>query len=159
MLRLPPFRSKKWRDGARNQPCTFAGPTCNGDWLTTVFAHLNGAVFGKGMGQKAHDVAGLDACAACHHYIDVGHGTKPVMTDAEFNRKLLAGVVLTVLNRALRGIAVIPQDIERSLHDTPTKPRLPKEERAPVAQRQNPWPPKGTRKINSPNNLSRKATT
>jgi len=34
------------------------GPTCNGNPETTVFAHLNGAAFGKGKGQKAHDIAG-----------------------------------------------------------------------------------------------------
>lgn len=154
-----PIRSRKYLDGAKGQPCQFRGPTCNGDPETTVFAHLNGAAFGKGMGQKAHDIAGFDACFACHAYVDTGHGTRPQMTDAEFIAAQLAAVIRTMVNRARRHIIVVPLDPERLSHDKPVKPRKPKAERAPVAQRQNPWPPKGSRKINSPNNLRRKATT
>lgn len=153
MLRLPPIRSAKYLAGAKNQPCTFTGPTCCGDPATTVPAHLNGAAFGKGMGQKAHDIATLDACFECHRYIDTGHGTRPLMTEAEFNAALLVAVIRTIVNRARRGIIIVPMDAERLHHDKPTKPRKPEAERAPIAQRADAWPPKGSRKIQSPNNL------
>lgn len=128
-LREPPIRSRKYLNGAKGSPCTFMGPACNANPETTVFAHLNGAAFGKGKGQKAHDVAGLDACFACHSYIDVGHGTKPMMSDAEFNWHLMRGVVLTLVNRVRRQIVIVPLDPERLSNDKPVKPRKPKSER------------------------------
>lgn len=131
-LRQPPIRSQKYLRGSKGSPCTFMGPTCNGNPETTVFAHLNGAAFGKGKGQKAHDIAGLDACFDCHLYVDTGHGTKPLMSDAEFNWHLLRGVVLTMVNRVRRQIVIVPLDPERLVHDRETKPRLPKDQRKAV---------------------------
>lgn len=131
-LREPPIRSQKYLRGAKGSPCSFMGPTCNGDPETTVFAHLNGAAFGKGKGQKAHDIAGLDACFDCHSYIDVGHGTKPLMTEAEFYWHLLRGVVLTMVDRARRQIVIVPLDPERLVNDRKIQPRLPKEQRKSV---------------------------
>jgi hypothetical protein len=155
-LRETPIRSRKYLNGAKGSPCTFMGPTCNGNPETTVFAHLNGAAFGKGKGQKAHDIAGLDACFECHSYIDVGHGTKPLMTEAEFYWHLLRGVVLTMLNRARRGIIIVPLDPEHLSHERPTPPRKPKAERAPIANRKTEWP---KRKLVSRNSLKRQETT
>jgi len=153
-LREPAIRSQKYLNGAKGSPCTFMAPgICCHDEATTVFAHLNGAAFGKGKGQKAHDIAGLDACFACHAYIDIGHGTKPLMSDAEFYWHLLRGVVLTMVNRARRQIVVIPMDPERLSHDRPAKPRKPKADRQPIPQRENPWPP--SRKLASRNSLRR----
>lgn len=137
---MTPIRSRKYLDGAKGQPCQFRGPTCNSDPETTVFAHLNGAAFGKGMGQKAHDIAGLDACFACHAYIDHGHGTKPMMSDAEFAHAMLVAVVRTIVNRARRHIIVVPLDPERLSHDKPTKPRKPKAERAKIPHGETRWP-------------------
>ena len=124
-LREPPIRSSKYLRGSKGSPCTFMGPTCNGNPETTVFAHLNGAAFGKGKGQKAHDIAGLDACFECHSYIDVGHGTKPLMSDAEFYWHQLRGVVLTMLQRVRQGILTVPLDPEHLSHERPTPPRKP----------------------------------
>lgn len=150
-----PIRSRKYLDGARGQPCQFRGPTCSNDPATTVFAHLNGAAFGKGMGQKAHDIAGADMCDRCHAYVDVGHGTKPQMSDAEFYAALLAAVVRTIVNRAMRNIIIVPLDPERLSHDKPVKHRKPKAERAPIQSRGF---EKGHRPLRSRNTL-RKATT
>ena len=153
-LREPPIRSKKYLNGARGETCKAAFPgICNNDPETVVFAHLNGAAFGKGKGQKAHDIAGLDACHSCHTYIDVGHGTKPLMSDAEFNRHLLRGVVMTLVNRARRQIVIVPLDPERLSHAKPVKPRLPKAERAAIPQRKTEWP---KRQLVSRNDLRRK---
>lgn len=135
-LREEPIRSRKYLNGAKGSPCTFMAPgICNGDPETVVFAHLNGAAFGKGKGQKAHDIAGLDACFACHAYIDVGHGTKPQMSDAEFYWHLLRGVVLTMVNRTRRQIIGVPLDPEHLVHDRPTPKRKPKSERKPIVGR------------------------
>ncbi len=133
-LRESPIRSSKYLNGAKGSACTFMGPTCNGDLETTVFAHLNGAAFGKGKGQKAHDIAGFDACFCCHGYVDTGHGTKPLISVAEFNWHLLRAVVLTMVNRVRRGIVVVPQDVERTVAERPVKPRLPREQRAKVGK-------------------------
>jgi hypothetical protein len=150
MTDLSPIRSRKYLDGARGQPCTFTGPTCCADPATTVFAHLNGAAFGKGMGQKAHDIAGLDACAECHRYIDTGHGTRPLVSDAEFNMLLLRAVVRTMVNRGRRHIIIIPLDAERLSSSKPTTPRKPPEQRTKIQTRKAEWP---SRPMQSANNL------
>jgi len=132
-FREEPIRSEKYRSGANGSPCTFMAPgICNCDPRTTQFAHLNGAAFGKGWANKAHDLAGLDACSACHAYIDVGHGTKPQMSDAEFWWHLLRGVVLTTINRARRQIIIVPLDPERLSRERPVKPRKPKDQRRKI---------------------------
>jgi hypothetical protein len=131
-LREEPIRSQKYLAGSRGQPCTFCGPTCCADEATTVPAHMNGAAFGKGLGQKAHDIAVLDACFTCHAYIDVGHGTKPLMSDADFYWHLLRGVVLTMVNRARRKIVMVPLDPERLSSERQVSPRKPPSERKPV---------------------------
>lgn len=154
-LREPPIRSRKYLNGAKGSPCTFMGPTCNGNPETTVFAHLNGAAFGKGKGQKAHDIAGLDACHSCHTYIDTGHGTKPLMTEAEFYWHLLRGVVLTMLDRARRQIIIVPLDPEHLSSSKPTPKRKPPEQRTKIPARVDAWPT--GRKLVSRNTL-RKAS-
>lgn len=148
------LRSQKYLRGAKGSPCTFMGPTCNGNPETTVFAHLNGAAFGKGKGIKAHDIAGLDCCFACHSYVDVGHGTKPLLTEAEFYWHLLRGVVLTVLNRAQRQIIIVPLDAEHLSSSKPTPARKPKEQRTKIPARKTEWPSKP---LVSRNTLARKA--
>ena len=149
------LRSRKYLNGAKGSHCTFCGPTCNGNPETTVFAHLNGAAFGKGKGMKAHDIAGLDACFECHSYIDAGHGTKPLLTEAEFYWHLLRGVVLTMLDRAQRQIIIVPLDPEHLSSSKPTPARKPKEQRTKIPARVDAWP--DGRKLVSRNNLARKA--
>jgi len=131
-FREEPIRSEGYRRGANGSPCRFRGPTCNCDPQTAQFAHLNGADFGKGAMIKAHDIAGLDACSGCHAYIDVGHGTNPLISDAEFWRLLLRAVIETMVDRIRRGIVILPQDPERLLSERVTKPRKPPEQRRKV---------------------------
>ena len=58
------------RQSAKGQPCQVRVPgVCNGDWSTTVLAHLNGA----GMALKAHDHEAAYACSACHSWLDGGY--------------------------------------------------------------------------------------
>lgn len=136
MLKEEPIRSEKYLRGAKGSPCTFMAPWVgHHDPDTTVFAHLNGAAFGKSLANKSHDIAGLDACFECHAYIDVGHGTHPRMTDAEFWWHLLRGQVMTLVNRVRRQIVIVPLDPERLSADRPTPPRRPPEQRAKIQGR------------------------
>ena len=60
------IRSKAITQAAKDEPCTVCGIN-NG---TTVFCHLNEAWAGKGMGQKADDIAGFFGCGICHDLYD-----------------------------------------------------------------------------------------
>lgn len=75
------MKSKKLRDSARGKPCTFqiAG-VCNGNWDTTVAAHLPDET--HGMALKATDLAMADACSACHDALD----RRVVSAEMEGNR-------------------------------------------------------------------------
>lgn len=126
------IRSEKYLRGSQGQPCLFCGPTCCADPDTTVPAHMNGAAFGKAGMLKAHDIAIIDACFACHAYIDTGHWTKPLMSDADYYRALLIGVVQTMVNRAKRQIIIVPLDPERLRQDRPTPARPPKAQRKTI---------------------------
>lgn len=149
------IRSQKYLRGSRGQPCLFHGPTCCGDPETTVPAHMNGAAFGKAGAHKAHDIAIIDACFNCHSYIDVGHGTNPLMSDAEFYHALLIGVVLTMVNRAKRQIIIVPLDPERLSSERQVAPRLPPAQRRKVGKGR-PLPGKGEGpRMQSANNLRR----
>lgn len=135
MLKQATIRSEKYRRGAKDSPCRFRGPTCNCDPSTSQFAHANGAAFGKGAMIKAHDIAGIDACSACHHYIDVGHGTNPLISDAEFWKMIARGIVETMVDRIRRSIVIIPLDVDRLSSERPAPKRKPKEQRAPIQSR------------------------
>lgn len=149
------IRSAKILNSAKGQHCAARFPgICVGGTETTVFAHLNGAAFGKGAGIKAHDVFGFHACWACHNYYDVGHGTFPVLSDADLFGYLLQAVCETWLRCITAGIIIVPLDPERLSHDRPVKPRkAPEQRRAIPAGRplesRSTFPPKGSRKIPS----------
>lgn len=82
MLKKPtPIKSKHVRDAARNQPCTLQiVNVCNGQWDTTVLAHLPDE--SHGMARKSDDLSACFACDACHSVID-GRAKWPA-TEAEF---------------------------------------------------------------------------
>ena len=64
--RRTPIRSQAILDAAKGATCTVCGNISD----TVVFAHLNEAFAGKGMGQKADDIAGFFACQRCHDQYD-----------------------------------------------------------------------------------------
>lgn len=139
------IRSSKILRHARGQACSMQLPgICSGNPETTVFAHLNG--FGKGMGIKTHDVLGFFSCDQCHQYYDVGHGTKPQMSNDYLLEAVLSAVCKTWVKLIADGVVVVPQD-------PAPKPRgiKPKAQRGPSRpiQTASNWPPKGTRKIQS----------
>lgn len=140
-LRERPIRSSKILRSAKGQTCTARFPgICSSDPDTTVFAHLNGHAFGKGAGIKAHDILGFHACDRCHAYYDVGHGTRPVLSNDELLRCVLEAVCETWVRLIVAGIVIVPLDAERLSHERPVKQRKPKEERTPIRQRKNDWP-------------------
>lgn len=60
------FRSSKILNAARGLPCTCCGLSND----TTVAAHGNWLVFGKGKGLKSHDWAVAYLCMHCHDLVD-----------------------------------------------------------------------------------------
>lgn len=135
------IRSRKVLDSARGQPCSARFPgICCGDPATTVWAHLNGHAFGKGAGIKAHDILGFHACFACHAYYDTGHGTRPLMSDADLTWAVLGAVTETWVRLIKAGIVIVPLDAEKPTHERPAKPRKPKAERQAIPARADAWP-------------------
>ena len=57
-----PIRSEAILDAANGEQCTICGKLDG----TTVFCHLNEAWAGKGIGQKADDIAGFFGCYEGH---------------------------------------------------------------------------------------------
>jgi hypothetical protein len=133
------IRSSKVLNAARGKPCTARFPgICNGDPATVVSCHLNGAAFGKGMGQKAHDILTFRGCFACHAYYDTGHGTNPLMSDAELNWHLLRALSETIVGLVTEGVVIVPLDASKLSSERPVKPRKPKDQR-PKIQSRNEW--------------------
>lgn len=148
------IRSRKILDSAKGQPCAFRFPgICQGGTETTVWAHLNGARYGKGAGMKAHDILGAHSCHQCHVYLDVGHGTKPLISNETLLECVLGGVTETWVRLIASGLVVVPQDKQTPAHEAPVKPRKPREQRAKITSRAA-WPQ--GQKIQSRNTLRRK---
>lgn len=134
------IRSQKIIDTARGAECAFRFPgICQGGTETTVWAHLNGAKFGKGAGNKAHDVLGAPACFSCHTYLDVGHGTKPLISTETLLLCVLEAVTGTWVRLIQAGVVSVPQDKPKPAHERPIPARKPKAERAKI-QSGNEWP-------------------
>lgn len=77
------IRSKKIREAARGQDCTFnIAYVCNYDPSTTVLAHLPDE--SHGMGQKADDISAAFCCSACHDLADFRVGNAHYKENAEF---------------------------------------------------------------------------
>lgn len=127
------IRSQKIIDTARGAECAFRFPgICQGGTETTVWAHLNGAKFGKGAGVKAHDVLGAPACFSCHRYLDVGHATKPLISTETLLLCVLEAVTGTWVSLIQAGVVSVPQDKPKPAHERPIPVRKPKAERAKV---------------------------
>jgi len=151
------IRSQKIIDTAKGAECAFRFPgICQGGTETTVWAHLNGHAYGKGAGSKAHDVLGAPACFWCHTYLDVGHGTKPLISTETLLECVLEAVTGTWVRLIQAGMVSVPQDKQTPAHEAPVKPRKPREQRVKINSR-NEWPT--GQKIQSANTLRRKERT
>jgi hypothetical protein len=137
------IRSRKILNHARGQPCLLALPGCNCDPETTVFAHLNGGAYGKGMAQKASDIAGMFAGFECHSRYDL---RQTGLTEAELNAALLKAVIATWEVLIRDGVIIVPVDAETLSSERPVKPRKPKSERKAINSRPFPKQSRGWRK-------------
>lgn len=64
-------KTTKIRQSARDEDCTLMlTGVCNGDSTTSVWAHSNRGIDGKGLGIKARDENGAVSCSACHAVYD-----------------------------------------------------------------------------------------
>jgi hypothetical protein len=125
--------SQKVINSARGATCALRFPNiCGGDPATTVWAHLNGGRFGKGMGIKAHDILGAHACFQCHAYLDTGHGTHPLISSETLLECVLGGVTETWVRLITAGIVIVPQDKVTPMLDRPVKPHKERGARAKV---------------------------
>jgi len=92
------WKSKKYRDAARDQNCKLRLPGCMNNTETVVLAHRGGA----GMAIKACDHNAVDACFHCHSILDrpdYWPWPKKEM-ESRFNR----GRLETLIDRIERGI-------------------------------------------------------
>ena len=128
---MTPTRSTKITNHAKGQQCSlrFLG-ICNGDWATTVYAHIRDMF--KGTGIKASDLGGCNACSACHAYLDVGHGTRPVMSDVDLSWHIIRGIKETLEILVRDNIIFVPLDKPKVRK---TRQRLPKEQRKRIENR------------------------
>jgi hypothetical protein len=99
------IRSKKYKNNARGRRCTMqiAG-VCSHDADTVVFTHFPDE--SHGIGIKADDIVGGDACSSCHDAID-----RRTKTPAEFEEHrhfyLMRSMVRTIKSRIEAGIVII----------------------------------------------------
>lgn len=93
------WECKKWREAARDQPCTMILPCCNHNKATTVLAHANGA----GMGLKQSDYNAADMCSSCHDEYD-GRTHVTGLKKSELEAKFDYARYVTIVNRLRRGI-------------------------------------------------------
>ena len=91
LAKSPRYRNKRILAHARGQDCALCAPGCNYDPATTVFAHLNMWVAGKGAGRKADDLFGIFMCSSCHAYYDSGQFAELPESDGW----LLVGLIKT----------------------------------------------------------------
>ena len=129
------IRSRANLNHAQGQPCQMQFPgICCGENETTVFCHLNGADFGKGMGMKAHDIAGFFGCWRCHNAFDLAtHG----LSAAELGRFVLRAVIGTWVILVNDEVIKVPQDKPKVAKVNPRKPR---DQRAPIRNVGRPIP-------------------
>lgn len=82
---------------ARDKPCMFRGPGCDGGGPTTVLAHLRYAGI-AGMGQKPPDTCGAWMCGPCH---DLQEGRRRV---AGFSPAVIRQYAFEALLRTLKAL-------------------------------------------------------
>jgi len=82
-------RDKAWLKAVASLPCRL----CGREGMTQA-AHANWSVYGKGMGQKAHDCFTAALCQDCHYHIDQGKTLskeeRMILWEDAFRRTLVA---------------------------------------------------------------------
>lgn len=86
-IELPHLLEMARRPG---QTCLLSAPVCPGGLRDdTCACHGNSALFGKGMGQKAHDFFTVRGCARCHTWLDTSYNATRDARQLVFRRGLL----------------------------------------------------------------------
>jgi hypothetical protein len=85
----PPHRSESLRQSAKGEPCI----ACGRQDGTTVWAHSNELIHGKGKSSKAHDLLGLYLCSVCHHLLDASPSWTREQKQAFFREHYPAAMV------------------------------------------------------------------
>lgn len=125
-----PLRSDKVLAHAKGQPCTLRIPkVCRGGIETTVPCHVRDKH--KGMGQKSSDSSVAFGCMWCHAYLDIDHGTKPMVSDAVLLQCVIDGLLETQEILIRDGIISWPHNKPR--RPKKSKPRLPRDQRAKIS--------------------------
>lgn len=87
------FRSRRFLDLARGQPCFVQSPECRGAGTEhTVSCHSNAQRHGHGTSIKAHDCFSVPGCDRCNWYLDQGpapRGEKEELFMAAWERWIL----------------------------------------------------------------------
>lgn len=89
-------RSKMLRESARHEACVVCGDTGS-----TVWAHANEQMAGKGTGIKGHDLLGLYLCAEHHAWYD--QGKAPRAEKREFFREYYPKTMVRVAEKLAAG--------------------------------------------------------
>lgn len=87
-----PQRNAHLLSMARGRPCLLRTTVCSYDNSTTVAAHSNLLVHGKGRGRKADDCYSVWACARCHAWLDSSYDAEFEQKEAAFMSALVAQV-------------------------------------------------------------------
>lgn len=150
-FKFPPIRSREYLDGAKGSPCRVNIPhVCTGDISTVVSAHIRDEHTGKA--GKASDTSSVPACQACHDALD---GRSITLSREDWLFYALRGIQRTIEDRVRDGTLGLKLDPEPApMLDRPIKPRKPPSQRQKIAGASN-WPPKGSQKLQSRNNLRR----
>ena len=95
------YRNKKILQSAKGQPCTIRSVWCKGDPKTTVAAHSNQSIHGKGGKLKAHDCFVAYACSDCHRWLDESTASRAEKVEA-FNAAMHRTWLLLLQNGVLK---------------------------------------------------------
>lgn len=89
IVKATAHRDQRIRDSARGELCLMRLPGCSGGTEHTIWSHYRGSAGGKGMGLKAHDIAGCYACTYCDGVYD-GQIRNQLLEDLSINEIKLA---------------------------------------------------------------------
>lgn len=148
------LHSAKYLAGSRGETCKLriAG-VCRGETETVVPCHVRDRHTGRSI--KASDLSVIDGCFRCHEIFDrrarLPNGL--LLSDEEWTFYALRGLQDTLERRREIGLLFVPEDIAKPFAERPTKPRRPKSDRKPIAQRGF---PEGSRPLVSRNDLRAK---
>ena len=92
MAKPEPQRNPHLLSMAHGRPCLLRTSACNFDTSTTVAAHSNLLIHGKGRGRKADDCYSVWACARCHAWLDGSYSAEFADKEEAFMSALVAQV-------------------------------------------------------------------